>query len=204
MAPKAETHRLILEKAKELFSRFGPRRTTVADIARELHMSPANVYKFFQTKDALVEAVGEHFMRELHLELLPLIHAEEKPAWTRVENVIRAVNRNFTDMIEANVTRHGAQFFQSVLEFEIMKREQRWRFVGEFLHCTLRLELANLLREGAEKDGLRIDDASMIAATLLDCLACSIEPFMLLGITPQAAEERLERQLRLLARAVTT
>ncbi|MCB8879537.1 TetR/AcrR family transcriptional regulator [Acidisoma cellulosilytica] len=203
MAPKAETHRLILEKAKELFSRFGPHRTTVADIARELHMSPANVYKFFQTKDALVEAVGEHFMRELHLQLLPIIRAEQKPAWIRIEDVIRAVNRHFIDMIETNVSQHGAQFFQNVIEFTIIKREKRWRFVGEFLHCTLRLELANLLREGVEKDGLRVDDASMTATALLDCLACSIEPLMLIGIAAEAAEERLERQLRLLARAVS-
>jgi AcrR family transcriptional regulator len=202
MAPKAETHRLILEKAKELFSRFGPRRTTVADIARELHMSPANVYKFFQTKDALIEAVGKHFMLELHLQLLPLIRAEEKPAWTRIEDVIRAVNRHFIDMIETNVSAYGAQFFQNVIEFEVMKREQRWRFFGEFLHCTLRLELANLLREGVEKDGLHVDDASMTAATLLDCLACSIDPLMIIGISAEAAEARLERQLSLLARTV--
>ena len=202
MASRAETHRLILEKAKELFSRFGPRRTTVAEIARELHMSPANVYKFFPTKDALIEAVGESFMAELHRQLFPLIRAE-KPAWTRLEDVIRAVNRHFTDMIEANVSRQGAEFFQNVIEFEIMKREQRWRFVGEFLHCTLRLELANLLREGVEKDGLRVDDASMTATTLLECLACSIEPLLLIGITAEVAEERLERQLRLLARTVT-
>lgn len=203
MACKAETHRLILEKAKELFSRFGPRRTTVADIARELHMSPANVYKFFQTKDAIIEAVGEHFMKELHLELLPIIRAEQKAAWTRIEDVIRAVNRHFLDMIEANFSRHGSQFFQNVIEFEIMKREERWNFVGDFLHCTLRLELANLLREGVEKDGLHVDDASMTAATLLDCLAVSIKPVMLIGITAQDAEDRLERQLSLLARTVT-
>jgi AcrR family transcriptional regulator len=201
MASRTETHRLILEKAKELFSRFGPSRTTVADIARELHMSSANVYKFFPTKDALVETVGEHFMAELHRQLFPLIRAE-KPAWERIEDVIRAVNRHFINMIETNVSQHGTQFFKNVIEFEIMKREQRWRFVGEFLHCTLKLELANLLREGAEKDDLCIDDASMTATTLLDCLACSIEPLMLIGISGEAAEERLERQLRLLARTV--
>jgi AcrR family transcriptional regulator len=174
MASKAETHRLILEKAHELFGRFGPRRTSVADIARELRMSPANVYKFFPSKDAIVEAVGEKLMAELHRELIPII-AAQRPAWERIEDVVRAVNRHFTDMIESNVSRHGQQFFQNVIEFEVLKREHKWHFVGEFLYSTLRREIANLLREGAEKDGLRIDDASILAATLLDCLACSID-----------------------------
>lgn len=202
MATRAETHQLILETAKELFSRFGPRRTTVADIARELRMSPANVYKFFPSKDAIVEAVGEHFMAELHRTLLPLIRAP-KPAWCRLEDVVRAVNRHFTDMIETNISQHGAQFFQNVIEFEMLKREQKWRFVSEFLHSTLRLELANLLREGAETDGLRVDDASSLAETFLDCLSCSIEPVMLIGHARSYIETRLERQLSLLARTVS-
>jgi AcrR family transcriptional regulator len=202
MASRAETHQLILETATELFSRFGPRRTTVADIARELRMSPANVYKFFPSKDAIIEAVGERFMAELHRTLFPLILAS-KPAWTRLEDVVRAVNRHFTDMIETNVSRHGAQFFQNVVEFEMLKREQKWRFVGEFLHSTLRLELANLLREGAETDGLRVDDASDLAETFLACLACSIEPIMLIGLSREFIENRLERQLKLLARTVS-
>lgn len=202
MASRAETHQLILGTAKELFSRFGPRRTTVADIARELRMSPANVYKFFPSKDAIIEAVGEDFMAELHRTLFPLMRAP-KPAWARLEDVIRAVNRHFTDMIETNMSRHGAQFFQNVIEFEMLKREQKWRFVGEFLHCTLRLEIANLLREGAEAGDLRVNDASGLAETFLDCLSCSIEPVMLIGLSREVIESRLERQLALLARTVT-
>lgn len=201
MASRSETHELILETAKELFSRFGPRRTTVADIAREMRMSPANVYKFFPSKDAIVEAVGERFMAELHRELVPLIHAR-KPAWARIEDLVRAVNRHFADMIETNVSRHGAQFFQNVIEFEMLKREQKWRFVEEFLHSTLRLEVAKLLREGVETDGWRVDDPSQHADTFLDCLACSIEPVMMIGLPRAVIESRLERQLSLLARTL--
>jgi AcrR family transcriptional regulator len=199
MAPRAETYELILDKAKELFTRFGPMRTTVADIARGLGMSSANIYKFFPNKNAIIEAVGQRFMADLHRDIIPLTKSN-KPAWNRLEDVIRAVNRHFTDMIESNFNLHGAQFFQNILEFEILKREEK--FVGEFLHRTLRQELAQLLREGAQTGELQVDDADFLANTFVDCLTCSIEPVMLLSMTRPAIEERLDRQLRLLARTV--
>jgi AcrR family transcriptional regulator len=199
MAPRAETYELILDKAKELFTRFGPMRTTVADIARGLGMSSANVYKFFPNKNAIIEAVGQRFMGELHRQLIPLTKTP-KPAWDRLEDVVRAVNRHFTDIIESNFNLHGAQFFQNILEFEILKRQDK--FVGEFLHRTLRHELALLLREGAEAGELKVDNADILAETFLDCLSCSIEPIMLLSMTRGAIEDRLDRQLRLLARTV--
>lgn len=199
MAPRAETYELILDKAKELFTRFGPMRTTVADIARGLGMSSANVYKFFPNKNAIIEAVGQRFMADLHRQLIPLTKTP-KPAWDRLEDVVRAVNRHFTDMIESNFNLHGAQFFQNILEFEILKRQER--FVGEFLHRTLSQELAQLLRDGAEANELKVDDADFLANTFVDCLSCSIEPVMLLSMTRAAIEERLDRQLRLLARTV--
>jgi AcrR family transcriptional regulator len=199
MAPRAETYELILFKAKELFTRFGPMRTTVADIARGLGMSSANIYKFFPNKNAIIEAVGQRFMTDLHRDLIPLTKTP-KPAWDRIEDVIRAVNRHFADMIESNFNLHGAQFFQNILEFEILKRQEK--FVGEFLHLTLRQEVAQLLREGAAAGQLRVDDADELADTFLDCLSCSIEPIMLLSLTRTAIEDRLDRQLRLLARTV--
>ena len=43
-------------KADELFRQFGFGKTTVADIAAELGMSPANIYKFFSSKEAIIQA----------------------------------------------------------------------------------------------------------------------------------------------------
>ena len=43
----------IVETAERLFREIGFQKTTVADIARELHMSPANVYRFFSAKSEI-------------------------------------------------------------------------------------------------------------------------------------------------------
>ncbi|MGA2637240.1 helix-turn-helix domain-containing protein, partial [Methylocella sp.] len=47
---KHETSIGIVEVAARLFGQIGFQKTTVSDIARELHMSPANVYRFFSAK----------------------------------------------------------------------------------------------------------------------------------------------------------
>src|SRR4030081_3274498 len=52
-----DTYKLIVEVAERLFREIGFEKTTVADIAREIGMSPANVYRFFAAKSAIKEAV---------------------------------------------------------------------------------------------------------------------------------------------------
>ena len=58
---RTETYELIIQKADSLFRRFGM-KTSVAAIAGELSMSPANIYKFFPSKRAIIEAVSERRM----------------------------------------------------------------------------------------------------------------------------------------------
>jgi AcrR family transcriptional regulator len=58
LTPAAQaTRAAILEAAERLFRTLGYQKTTVADIARELRMSPANVYRFFASKSAINEAI---------------------------------------------------------------------------------------------------------------------------------------------------
>ena len=46
-----DTRARIMETAEALFRRLGFAKTAVADIAAELGMSPANVYRFFPSKN---------------------------------------------------------------------------------------------------------------------------------------------------------
>jgi hypothetical protein len=47
----------ILDAAEGHFRRLGHRKTSVADIASELGMSPANVYRFFPSSDAINKSI---------------------------------------------------------------------------------------------------------------------------------------------------
>ena len=55
----------ILEVAERLFAEIGFEKTTVADIAREMHMSPANVYRFFSSKAEINEAAARRLLAEV-------------------------------------------------------------------------------------------------------------------------------------------
>ena len=61
----AATRASIVEVAERLFRTLGYQKTTVADIARELRMSPANVYRFFPSKAAINEAIAERLLGTL-------------------------------------------------------------------------------------------------------------------------------------------
>lgn len=47
----------IQEVAEEHFRRIGHHKTSVADIASELGMSRANIYRFFPSRDAIKESI---------------------------------------------------------------------------------------------------------------------------------------------------
>jgi len=52
----------ILDAAERLFRHYGYAKTTVSDIARDLGMSPANIYRFFASKVELHQAVCERML----------------------------------------------------------------------------------------------------------------------------------------------
>ena len=68
-APAEETRRRIEDTAERLFCTIGYQKTAVADIARELGMSPANVYRFFPSKAAINEAIAQRMLRGMLAEL---------------------------------------------------------------------------------------------------------------------------------------
>src|ERR1700716_3067073 len=57
-----DTRERILAVAERLFREIGYQKTTVADIAKVLRMSPANVYRFFDSKKAIHEGVARTLM----------------------------------------------------------------------------------------------------------------------------------------------
>jgi AcrR family transcriptional regulator len=60
-----DTRARIMDTAEALFRRLGYAKTAVADIAGELKMSPANVYRFFPSKNAIIEAICQRCLAEL-------------------------------------------------------------------------------------------------------------------------------------------
>lgn len=61
----ADVRDRIVQAAAELYCEIGHNKTTVADVARRLSMSSANIYRFFPSKRAIDEAVVERVLDEM-------------------------------------------------------------------------------------------------------------------------------------------
>ena len=87
-----DTHRQIVEVAERLFRQIGFQRTTLADIARELHMSKSNVYRFFAAKSGINEAVCLDLLGRIEAEA-EKIAASRGTAAQRMRNLVASVEK---------------------------------------------------------------------------------------------------------------
>jgi AcrR family transcriptional regulator len=104
-----EQRRKIIATAERLFREIGFQKTTVADIARALGMSPANVYRFFGAKSEITQAVARQMMGEVE-EAVRKIALGPGDAETRLRDLVttnEAMNaaryvsdRKLHDMVE--------------------------------------------------------------------------------------------------------
>jgi AcrR family transcriptional regulator len=87
-----DTRERILVTAERLFRQLGYTKTTVADIAKELRMSPANVYRFFDSKKSIHEGVCRTLMGEVE-GAAAVIMQKPGSASQRLREMIKTINR---------------------------------------------------------------------------------------------------------------
>ena len=87
-----DTRERILVVAERLFREIGYQKTTVADIAKVLRMSPANVYRFFDSKKAIHEGVARSLMGEVEIEAQRIADTPG-PAAPRLRELLTTVHR---------------------------------------------------------------------------------------------------------------
>ena len=83
---ETDTRERILVVAERLFRQIGYQKTTVADIAKELRMSPANVYRFFDSKKAIYEGVARGLMGGVE-QAAQTIASQPGPAAARMDRM---------------------------------------------------------------------------------------------------------------------
>ncbi|MET4255136.1 AcrR family transcriptional regulator [Bradyrhizobium sp. S3.12.5] len=88
-----EARARILGAAEERFRRVGHHRTSVADIAAELGMSPANIYRFFPSRNAINESVCGRLMNEV-ADIAFAIARTNAPAGEKLDQLLTAVHHH--------------------------------------------------------------------------------------------------------------
>ncbi len=89
---EADTRERILVTAERLFREIGYQKTTVGDIAKVLRMSPANVYRFFDSKKAIHEGVARGLMGEVE-SAARAIATKREPVASRLRELLTTIHR---------------------------------------------------------------------------------------------------------------
>jgi AcrR family transcriptional regulator len=120
-----DTRKLIIKVARRLFSQFCFHKTTIADIAHEMHMSSANVYRFFASKMDINEAVCADILAEIESGAKQ-IAVSGTTARQRLDSLLKFVeakyseqylrNRNLHALIEEAVTEDWGTIQRHYLE----------------------------------------------------------------------------------------
>jgi AcrR family transcriptional regulator len=90
--PEVEMRERVLLVAERLFRQLGYQKTTVADIAKTMRMSPANVYRFFDSKKAIHEGVACRLMSEVEAAARSIASSDTPPP-QRLRQLLTTVHR---------------------------------------------------------------------------------------------------------------
>jgi Transcriptional regulator len=138
----------ILEKATDLFMRYGIRSITMDEIAAQLGISKKTIYQFFTDKDAMVEAVvndemwrNEEGCREFSLEAENAVH-EIFLAMDGMQEMLKTMNPQLMYDLEKH---HPAAY----------KRLKQYKY--QFLFTVVKENLERGVREDVYRSDLNIE-----------------------------------------------
>jgi AcrR family transcriptional regulator len=88
----------LLAIAADRLRRLGPKQVTVVAVAEEAGMTHANVYRYFPSKAALVDAVAGRWLKALEATLAVVADAPD-PADDKLERLIQALARAHRNLL---------------------------------------------------------------------------------------------------------
>jgi AcrR family transcriptional regulator len=189
-----DTRARIIEAADSLFRRLGFAKTAVADIAAELGMSPANVYRFFSSKNAIVEALCQRYLGEIEAQAWAVVHAKASAA-TRIERLFLEI-----------LAYHSKNFISEkrVHDIVLVAIEHSWTAISAHKDL-IRTIIERMVRDGVDSGEFEAVDPRETAELILTSMVCFTHP-VLIGQCMQEGQEleaAARASVRFLMRAIT-
>ena len=147
-------HRRIVETAERLYRQYGYQKTTVADIAAELGMSPANVYRFFASKAAITEAVARRVTSDIATQMRAATAEPGVSACERLRRAVRVMQTGVTQRCLADNRMH-AMVHAAI--------EQNWSVI-EAHKENMRRIMAGIIADGVAAGEFDVADIDVAAA----------------------------------------
>jgi AcrR family transcriptional regulator len=162
-----DTRARIMDTAEALFRRIGYAKTAVADIAGELRMSPANVYRFFPSKNAIVEAICRRCLSEVENRAWAVARSKG-PAAQRLERLILEILAYNKENLIAE---------QRVYDMVLAAIEHSWDAIHT--HKEVMAAVTELiLRDGIEAGEFDPVEPRETAATIMRTMVCFCHPVL--------------------------
>ncbi len=162
----SETTQRILDVAEEHFRRVGYHKTTVADIAQELGMSSANVYRFFASKSAINEAICHRLLAECERIMAEIVDGPGT-AGERMRALLIAIHEYNSRCYVAERRLH---------DMVAVAMEEDWEAVKAHIE-TIVTVIARLIGEGVASGEFRpVDDIPAMAFTVKQATASIMHP----------------------------
>ena len=189
-----DTRARIIETADVLFRRLGFAKTAVADIAAELGMSPANVYRFFPSKNAIVEAICRRCLGELDEKAWAVARSRGSAA-QRLERLVLEILSYHKDNLLTD---------KRVNDIVLVALEDSWDAIQthkEAIRNTAEL----ILRDGIDAGEFEPVDARETSRLLMRALVAFMHPVLISQCLEHDEDLEAEAQtmIRFLLRAIT-
>jgi AcrR family transcriptional regulator len=163
-----DTRARIIEAADSLFRRLGFAKTAVADIAAELGMSPANVYRFFSSKNAIVEAICQRYLGEIEAGAWAVVHAKAS-ASARIERLFLEI-----------LAYHSKNFISEkrVHDIVLVAIEHSWTAISAHKDVITAI-IERMVRDGVESGEFEDVDPRETADLMLRSMVCFTHPVLI-------------------------
>jgi len=162
-----ELHERILQSAEKLFRTLGYMKVTVGDIAKDLGMSPANIYRFFPSKAQLRESLAERFTHQVE-EACELV-AKEREGDTASDRLARMIIEYHRMTLDRYITE------ANVHEILNVALKENWNVVME--HKARILEIfAELIADGVKQGDFKVKDIERASLLVFHAISVFTDP----------------------------
>lgn len=152
------TKEQILDTAEDVLRKYGPRKTTVVDVARALDVSHGTVYRHFATKAALREAITGRWVDRITSPLNEITNQKTSPA-------IR-LRKWFETLLDIKMSKvkDDPEMFES---YFLLAQEVSDDLVSTHVNIMIR-QVGKILEAGVEQRLFDIEDCESTARSLFD------------------------------------
>ena len=182
MDGKTATRDRILDAATTRIKHYGYGKTTMAEIASDCDMSPGNIYRFFEAKIDIAEAMARKHYADEQGRMAAIARKRELPVDQRVREIFFTRMRDNYRLVEENA---------KILEVAEVLAHERPLFFNECL-AQDRVTLAALLEEGIDAGVFAPVESAEFTAEMLQA---SLAKFGFPQLFSRLTLPKLEREL---------